>query len=227
MQWITRLEQKYRRFRIPNLTLILLVGMVAVFILHILWFTLSLFGGDVYGPIYYFYLSRDEVLSGQIWRLITFLFIPRTLGVNLWTVVNFYFVYYIGREVESRWSGFRFTLYALLGWLCAVIAVLVGGEGTNYFLLLSFFLAFATLASDTQITLFYIIPIKAKWLGLLYVGFALYEVYTYFAIMPSLGLSFLITLLFSLVPYFLFFGPTLWQGLQEIIRVQKWRQKNR
>ena len=227
LRWIDRLEQKYRRVYIPNLTLAILAGMVLVFVMQLIVLPMALRNGAYIDIASFLGLDRAAVLNGEIWRIITFLFIPRSMGLSLGTVLNFYFVYYIGREVESRWSGFRYTLYFLMGWLCAVAAMFVGGVGTNHFMLLSFFLAFATLAGDNQIMLFYVLPIKAKWLGLLYLGFVVYEIYTYFVIAPQFGIAYLISFLFSLVPYLLFFGPVLWQGVLEFIRVRQWRQKNR
>ena len=67
MNWISRLERKYGRFCIPNLISIIVGGQILVY-------AIELFVNQFISV--YLGLSRSLLLMGQVWRLITFVFIP-------------------------------------------------------------------------------------------------------------------------------------------------------
>ena len=71
MNWISRLERKYGRFCIPNLISIIVGGQILVY-------AIELFVNQFISV--YLGLSRSLLLMGQVWRLITFVFIPRVLS---------------------------------------------------------------------------------------------------------------------------------------------------
>ena len=71
MNWIDKLERRYGNLGIPNLINGLLIGQLAAGII-------MLFFNRDFGSL--LMLSRTYVLHGQIWRLITFLFVPIWLG---------------------------------------------------------------------------------------------------------------------------------------------------
>lgn len=227
--WLNRLEQKWRRMYIPNLPLIMVCGMGAVLIVNMFV--------SVTNPMFisYLELNRTAIAQGQVWRLVTFLFIPRSLPQELsnffWVAIELYFVYFVGTALERVWSSFRFTLYFVLGWLCAVLGMLVTGYGSNGYLLLSYLLAFSTLLPDYQINLFFILPLKAKWLSVLYFLFAVFNIYSRFATAPTLGLLELVNFAFSLIPYFIIFGGLMLQNIREWWRIynnrRNWRRNNR
>ena len=52
---------------------------------------------------------------GQVWRLITFVFIPFSGGGPLSVILGIYFTWFIGTALEKEWGDFRFNLYFLLG----------------------------------------------------------------------------------------------------------------
>jgi len=109
---------------------------------------------------------------GQVWRLITWIFIP--LNNNLFFVaLALYFYYFIGSSLEHEWGTGKFTIYylsgvamniiyGLLAWFILGVAVPIAPN----FLNLSMFFAFAVLFPDHVIRLFFVIPIKIKWLAL-------------------------------------------------------------
>ncbi|CAN5214754.1 hypothetical protein BH09MYX1_BH09MYX1_46400 [soil metagenome] len=154
---LARLERRFGGFAIPNLTWIIVGGMVVSFILS--------FGK----PQFLDLLTLDvvQVRHGQVWRLVTYLFLPPSLS-PIWVIFAIYWFWMIGTNLESEWGPFKFNLFYLLGMLgTTVAAVLTGGESTNGALNGTLFLAFATLFPDFQIMLFFILPIRVKWLGML------------------------------------------------------------
>jgi hypothetical protein len=120
----------------------------------------------------YYLASLPERLQGQIWRLVTFVFVPASSG---WlTLLMLYFYYFIGSTMEREWGQAKFNLYFFSGMLFTVIyAFLVhflgGGNLNPYYvaelIYLSMFFSFATYYPDVQVLLFFIIPIKIKWLA--------------------------------------------------------------
>ena len=91
-----------------------------------------------------------------------------------WLIVALYFYYWIGSSLEREWGTARFTLYYLSGALLTVLGVVIVSliTGNHYLTIygtgyvnLSMFLAFAVLFPDVQVLLFFIIPVKMKWLA--------------------------------------------------------------
>ena len=166
---VDRFCARHPRFGIPNLMLYIVIGNVAVYLLSVLTRA-----NDI-GALSFLAFSLRGLLRGEIWRIITFIFVPGYVR-PFWLIVSLYFYYWIGSTLEREWGTARFTLYYLSGTLLtvlgAVLASLVTGQydllvsGTTY-VNLSMFLAFAVLFPDMQVLLFFILPVKMKWLAYL------------------------------------------------------------
>ena len=149
-------------FGVPNLMLYIVIGNVAAF------FLLRMTNGQA---IQFLYFDWGRVLHGQIWRLVTFVFVPdSTNPFNL--ILSLYFMYFIGSMLEREWGTPKFNLYYLSGVALTLITGVVGhyafGYGAlmgTYYVNMSMFLAFAALYPDARLLLFYVIPVKAKWLA--------------------------------------------------------------
>lgn len=154
-QWLATLERRYARYAFRNITYPLVGAMALMFVLLI---TSPNF-------IYWVTLDRDLVLKGQVWRLVTFAFIPPTLS-PIWIVFSLFWTYTMGVMLEQTWGSFRYQVYWFLGWLSTLIVAMITGEqSTNAILLESVFLAFATIFPDYELRLFFVIPVKVKWLA--------------------------------------------------------------
>ena len=121
-------------------------------------------------------LVPQMVMQGEVWRLITFVFIPPTFSF-LWLVFALYFYYLIGSSLENEWGTFKFNVYYFTG-IAATIAgsLLTGSPATSVYLNLSLFLAFACIFPNFQIMLFFIIPVKIKylaWVDAAFLGYTL------------------------------------------------------
>lgn len=110
-------------------------------------------------------LDIEKVLSGEVWRLVSFLFVPNNTS-PLWIVLSLYLYYMIGTSLENAWGSFQFNVYYLIGILGSVAAAFITGYGTNAYINLSLFFAFAILYPDHKILFFFVIPVKIKWLAL-------------------------------------------------------------
>lgn len=148
-------------------------------------------------------LIPSMVRQGEWWRLITFAFIPPTFS-PLWLFFALYFYHLVGTALEQHWGSFRFNLYYLCGIAgTALASFLTGTVGTPTYLNLSLFLAFAKLYPDFELLLFFILPVKIKylaWLNWFFIGYT---------ILLQPYISGKIAAVVALINYFLFFGKDL------------------
>lgn len=158
MNWLYRLDYKYGKRALPNLMLYVVIGQFIVFAVNLFYPALGLSSLIA--------LNRDLIFQGQIWRIVTFLFVPMNSSV-LWILISMYFYWFIGSSLESEWGSFKFNFYYLTGALVTVLFALVTGYGVNMYLNLSLFVAYAILWPDQEFLVFFVIPVKAKYLALL------------------------------------------------------------
>lgn len=179
MNWINKLERKFGRYAIRNLMHYIVI-LYAVGLL--LWM--------VEPRIYYNWLRLDPgaIMRGQVWRLLTFLLFPPALAnwqvgsvmggmlsmMELLIAVIILRLYYnLGQVLENVWGSFRFNLFFFTGIVGQILAVMVSwlafGQQvmvhTGY-LNASLFLAFAVCFPEMEFLLFFVLPVKAKWLGI-------------------------------------------------------------
>lgn len=187
------LERKLRKYSIRNLMNYIIAGMAIVYAFQYIV--------PSYNFIGWLTLSRSQVFSGQIWRLITFVIVPPSTS-PLWLIFSLYFYWLIGSMLENYWGTARFNLYYLVGIVGCILSALITGYSENSYLNMSLFLAFAAINPNFEVRVFYILPIKIKYLALLDVVFYL--------IMFIFGTwSIRVTILLSLVNVLLFFGGDL------------------
>lgn len=190
MTFLDHLERRFARFAIPGLIRYVVAFNALVFVL------ISIEPG--YAS--YLTLNRDLILQGQIWRLVSWIFIP---GVNgaLQTVLFLLVAWWTGNLLESAWGTFRFNAYYFTGmFLCVLSAFLFGDSGGNVLLNLSIFFALATLAPNLEILFFFVIPMKLKWVALISLIGPL-------AILILGSLSAKMMVVTCLGNYLIFFGP--------------------
>lgn len=166
---IDRFCAKHPRFGIPNLMKIIVFGQILVFVL-------DLISGLLYdtGWLYYLEFVPYFIFKGQVWRLVTWLFIPSSSN-PFYLLISCYFYYSIASLLERQWGTARFSLFYLCGAVLSVLFGLALGMAQmgglvlidlSYYMNLSIFLVLATMFGDMQVLLFFIIPIKMKWLAI-------------------------------------------------------------
>ena len=129
---------------------------------------------------YWLYFDRSLILRGQVWRLFSYVFLDFSSNI-LWLAIFLLCYYSLGRAIENIWGTLRFNLFYFTGILLMdVYCLIFGGMASPYYLNLSLFLAYATLYPDAQFTLFFIIPVKARYLALFDLFFILMGVFDFF-----------------------------------------------
>lgn len=184
MRFIDKLERKYGRYGIENLTMYIIIS-------YVLGYALMYINP---GALSMLSLNVTKILQGQIWRLITWIVYPPSTSSPLWFVIAILFFYYpISASLEHTWGKFKFTLYILSGMIFTVIAAFIlhfvmGGvlDGlggiifSTYYISLSIFLAYSLTYPDMTVLLMFVIPVKMKWMSIVYAAIVIYDVARYF-----------------------------------------------
>jgi membrane associated rhomboid family serine protease len=191
MNWLDKLERRFGHIAVPGLIRIVVVLNVVVFIL------LLTSGGLVHALV----LDPERILRGEVWRLVTYLFLPPTKD-PIFLLFALYLLWIMGDGLEQEWGAFRLNVFYFCGMIATTLVAffVTRSSVTNAFLNLSVFLAFATVLPDFELLLFFILPVKVKWLGLLSGAFL--GVVVMFASYPANLVP-----IVSLGNYLLFFGP--------------------
>lgn len=186
---------------IRNLMLYVVIARIVVYFVTMIDPSGSLYGLLVFSP--------SAILRGQVWRLFSFILLPDSSNILLFALSAF-FLYYMGRMLENSIGTLKLNLYYLGSILvldaAGILLSLTGPIAELYicsymmlFLDLSMLLAFAALHSDVTVRIFYIIPIRMKYLSWLELAYLIY----YAISMPFPAKLFTIA---PLIPFFLFFS---------------------
>ena len=190
MNWLYKLERRFGRFGIPNLMLYVAAGQAIV------WLVVMF----AYYPLYFLLdLNRTGLFAGQVWRLVSFVFLPPLTTSPIYVVLEIYLLYWLGSALERTWGSFKFTVYFLLGMIGAWLGCLITGSAGNTALYYSLFFAFAYLYPETQLLLFFVLPVKVKWLGWISAALYLFQWIT-----APLGQK--LAMLAGLLGFWVFFG---------------------
>ncbi len=210
MHWANRLERRFGRYAIKNLIFYIIALNAVVFALVYLSDAGLVIGTLVFDPAL--------VRQGQVWRLVTYVFIPPTFS-PIWIIFALYFYYLVGSGLEQEWGAFRFNLYYLLGVAGTAVAALITGYGTTgLYINLSLFLAFAYLFPDFEILLFFILPVKVKYLAWLNWAFLGWTVLTGPVPMKAAAVA-------AVGNFFIFFGGDLVKTIRRRRQVQMNRRR--
>lgn len=194
MNWFDKLERKFGHFAIKGLMTYIVALNAGVYLL------------SLFEPSFQFklMLMPSLVLKGEIWRLITYIFIPPAAS-PIWIIFILYFYYMIGSSLEHEWGSFRFNIYYVIGMICTTAAAFItGGSTTATYLNTSLFLAFAYIYPNYQILLFFVLPVKVKYLAWLDWIFIIITV-----LRPIYPVSLKVAAAVSVFNFFIFFGKDL------------------
>ena len=231
MNWLNKLERKFGNWAVPNL-IVWLIGAYTI------GFVLYQVNPSIIGLLM---LSPYHILHGQVWRLITWVFMPTDTNL-VYLLIMALFYYQLGTTLERTWGTFRFNVYIFGGMLFTVIGafllygimylmnggvttemLLIGTSFSTSYINMSIFLAFACMYPDMQVLLMFIIPIKMKWMAFVYAAMALYYFFTgNLAVKVAIGASLLnFVIFFCSSRNIKRFGP------KEQARKAKFRQQSR
>ncbi len=156
MSLLDRLERVFGRFTLPNLLPILLMGQVLVY--------LFLATGAV--THHQLLLNSGLILEGQVWRAVTFMLLPLS-DSPIWFALGVYITWLMGSALQKEWGEVRFALYVSTGWFLTVVSSFIFPVAVfgNQFIMGLFTLGFAKLYPDFEFLMFFIIPMKVKYIG--------------------------------------------------------------
>lgn len=232
MSWLSKMERKYGKYAITNITLYLIICYAVGYIIQL--FNASFFN--------FLTLNPYAVLHGQIWRLFTWILIPPE-SLDLFTLIMLYFYYSIGSTLERTWGTFRYNVYLISGMIFTIIGAfllygicwaagvptsfvtasgtlslydLLGTYFTTYYVCMSIILAFAATFPNVQVLVMFVIPLKIKVLGIIYAVMLGLDFFSNVRLMVSLlvsgdsvrwvgALANCIAILFSLLNFLIFF----------------------
>lgn len=204
MKLLNKLERRFGRYAIPNLM---------KYIVMLFFIGLALGAVPNLNLWSWLWLDFDLVLKGQVWRLITGIIPISSLNGIILTAISVYIYYIFGNDLENAWGSFRFNLYVFSGvlfnYLAAFIVYLI--TGTSYFspsiatVCGTMFFAFAAIYPNASIMLYFLIPIKAKYIAWVQAGYYIVQVIGYI-----LGGNFIliIPLVASMANFLIFFFAT-------------------
>jgi hypothetical protein len=211
MSILSRLDAKFGRYAVPNLTVIIITGQVFMYVAQQL--NPGKQGLQILERIRMF---PDRVLAGEYWRVVTFLFDPPTTNL-IFAALFWYFLYLMGTTLEVTWGSFRYNVYLLIGYIgsiaCAFAAylshgALAGMPASSGFLYGSIFLAFARFFPDFTIYIMFFVPVKIKWIAMLqWIGYAYGFLFGEWMIRAMI--------VASVANYLLFFGRDIWLGVRQ------------
>lgn len=220
---MSNFEKKFGKYAIKNLSLILIMCYACGYLMK--WINPGFFT--------YLYLNPYEIIHHfQIWRLLTWLIVPPD-SFDFWTLLMLYFYYSIGTSLERTWGTYRYNVYIFSGILFTAVGAfilygvssLLGAQSlglwttvngyityptmfSTYYVNMSIFLAYAATFPDYEVLLFFILPIKVKFLGIIYGAMLVYQFIVGYGTSSALfyynlGIRFVITA--SLLNFVVFF----------------------
>lgn len=164
--WFYRFKFKYQRYAINNLAAYASI----CFALGYMMISTS-FGGAFYFNRLAF--TPAEVLHGQVWRIFTAILFPPSLGSLFSAVIGILIYYSFASSVESMMGEFEYNIYffgsIFIGEIGTLIYYLITGVNAPFLPLYTHFAVFMALAimyADATVLLFFILPVKIKYIAL-------------------------------------------------------------
>ena len=168
---LDKMERKFGRYAIKNLTLYIIIT-----------YAIGLMVSSLAPKILTFLLLEPSlIMQGEVWRLISWIFFsPRQL--NVWTLIMLFCYYTIGRQLEFQWGNFRYNVYVFGGVILTIISAFVlyfvarpsapffmfGEAFSTYYICVSLFFGYAMTEPERKVLLYFIVPIKSKWMALVF-----------------------------------------------------------
>lgn len=175
MNILNKMERKLGKFSIPHLTKWIVGTYLVGYLIYYLF------------PQFLGYLTLEPyfILKGQVWRIISWVLYPPSTSNIFFTIIMLFFYYSIGQALEQTWGDFRYNFYIFSGIIFTVIGAFIlyaitGAYGigfffSTYYINMAIFLAFAATYPDMQVMLYFLIPLRIKWLAIVDVIIIVYD----------------------------------------------------
>lgn len=232
MNWMNKLEKKWGRYAVPNLSRYFVAAMVIGYLVS--WVAPGL--------MEYMYFDMGAILHGQIWRLVTWIITPAT-SMDIFGILFLFCVLMWGSSLETFLGTFRMNVFLwggvilsdIIGVFLYGISFLILGTPVSiylstYYILMSMLLALAVCMPEGEVRLYFVLPIKMKWMllfELVYLGYQVIRIF--YTSITALGVQLGIVygfvagtqIIAAVLNMFLFF----WFSRTRVSRKQKKRQK--
>lgn len=172
MNFLNKLERKFGKHAITGLMKYIIICYIIGYIIEFV------------APRFMSFLTLEPYMIfhyGQVWRLVSWILIPPQTNI-FFAIIMMIFYYQLGTVLEQTWGSFRFNVYIFGGMIFTVLGAILmyflmgqqvlGGYFSTYYINLSIFLAFAVCYPDMKVMLYFIIPIKMKWMAIVYAALA-------------------------------------------------------
>ncbi|MDQ8205182.1 hypothetical protein [Pelagicoccus sp. SDUM812003] len=211
MAFLDKLEKRFGSLAIQNLTIYIIVGQV-------LTYAMMALRNDQMGILQYMVFRFDLFMSGEVWRILSFMLIPPPAHW-IWIAFAWIVFYLMGTSLEAKWGAFRYNLYLLTSVVCVALvgALYPRLPISNYYVAYSVTFGFAYLYPNFELRLYFILPVKMKWLGLFIAGLLIFEFFSSPAPIRWMMIG-------SLINFPLFFGLDFFRGLKAKQRVTEMKQ---
>lgn len=189
MNWMDKLERKIGRYAIPRIYRYFVAAII-------IGYLMALVGSVV--PIFnlllsWFQFSPYDILHGQIWRLVTWVFVPYS-GLDIFAIIFLMCVLMWGSSIEMMLGTFRTNVFLIGGVLLndigglliyaisyAVLGMGIPVQLTTYYLMLTMLMALAICMPEGEVRLWFVLPIKMKWMLVLELVYLFYEIFHVFS----------------------------------------------
>ena len=182
------LERKFGKYAVRDLSLKLII-------LYLAGYAIYYINPQI---LYYMSLNPYAIIHEHIWRIVSWILIPPQTSNLFFVAIMLFFYYSIGTSLERVWGTWRYNVFIFTGILLTVAAAFVwmgyayltGALSqitpqnyfgyyslafSTYYINMGIFFAYALTFPDAMVLMFFIIPVKVKWLGLLDLAYLLYE----------------------------------------------------
>lgn len=178
MNWMDKLERKYGKYAIPNITRVFIIA------------TLVGYAFQAFFPVVmeYIQFGVPEILKGQIWRIVSWLFIPVSSG-SIWSLLFIICLLSLGSNLEYYFGTFRMNMYFFMGVLINIIGGLlfyfifrIPVQLSMYYILFCMYLMLGIYMPEAEVRLYFVLPIKMKWMVIVFLLELLYEIFSAFKV---------------------------------------------
>lgn len=219
MNFLRKMEKKFGRYAIPNLTRYIILTYVIGYCLQIFQ---RLYGWNLLGAVA---LNPEAIIHGEIWRLVTWIFCPPG-QFSIFTLIMLLCYYQLGSLLERTWGTFMYNVYIFMGVICTMIGAFLlmilpfaravymytWAAGvpiySTYYVSLSIFLGFALTYPDQVMLLYFVIPIKIKYLAVVDLAYLTYEIIRAFMASAANGLFTAVMIISSLAGTLMYYLVT-------------------
>lgn len=173
--------------------------------------------------------DRAKIFSGEVWRVVTFLFSSSgvagvgSLGISFGILFLFFMVmiaFMMSDAIEGAWGVFRTSIFhycGVLGLIAANFLFPNAMPGSGFLIYGSAFFAFATLFPKVELLIFFILPVQVRFLAMIQAVFLLLGVLA----APLMLLFFLL----AYANYLVFAGIPALRGQARVVEAVKRRGK--